>query len=416
MREKISLKLQKSGETLAPKRVQCMSENDGSNFVPRAPRFKVADTSQTIVTITRTEEAGSPELEACLVDVSQHGTKLRVPVNLRFEEAVHLKIQVKDSELEYHGIASVRHIRSVDDDQWVVGCAIAPPLADETFSFLATTAGKERRRFRRLNIAAEATVRKQAQAEGVSAALHNLSSGGFCFSSSDQYEVGERVKLTLEDTEGKKRVVEARIAWQIDSPDGCIAGCQFNSNESYADVCACLTEQPVVPAKNRGEAERTSNLVLAVAILAMFVPPMMTLFMQANKVSASGGARAAETITEIESDEEYLSQQLNRPSDAAPVELLPDQDLVSELAKEIQELSTDSDPAESPSAIIAAENDEEPPMREWVDNTGKFRTVARLIAVTDDHVVLLKEDGKESTVPWNRLSEIDQQFARQQQR
>ena len=143
-----------------------MAANDSDNFVPRAPRFKVADTSQAVVTITRNEEPGSPELSATLVDVSQHGTKLRVPVNLRFEEAVHIKIHVKETELEYHGIASVRHIRAVDDEQWVVGCAIAPPMSDETFSFLATTAGKERRRFRRMNIAAQATVRKQAQTEG----------------------------------------------------------------------------------------------------------------------------------------------------------------------------------------------------------------------------------------------------------
>lgn len=416
------------------------------HFVPRAPRFKVADTSGLKVTIRRTEEGDQPLLDAELLDVSQHGTKIRVPVNLRFEEALQIQIQVPGKELEYHGIASVRHIRAIDEEHWIVGCAIAPPLTDETFSFLATTAGKERRRFRRLNIAAEATVRRQGQTEGIPAALHNLSSGGFCFSTTDHYEVEEHVQLTLEDNDGKTRVIEARICWQVDSPDGSIAGCQFMSSESYADLCACLTEQPVLAAGPHVAVERTSNLVLTAAVLAMFVPPMMTLMMQANKVSAKDAeSPAAELIvddhpeTSDESsviaeasilDEELLtalaaeSQQLaaEEPSSEGIADQPVDEpaDVALEPSASTNEITEVSD--EAPAETIATETvttetvatDEPAQLREWVDNTGKYRTLATLVEVTDEHVVLLKPDGKESKVPWRRLSEADQEFARSQ--
>ncbi len=392
-----------------------MAQDTENSFVPRAPRFKVADTSQINVAIKRTGEGNSEPLPAELLDVSQHGAKLRVPVNLRFEEALQLEIDVLDSEIEYRGIASVRHIRAVDDEHWVVGCAIAPPLSDETFSFLATTAGKERRRFRRMNIAAEALVRRQAQAEGVSAALHNLSSGGFCFSSADHYEVGERVQLSLVDNEDNSRVVEARICWQVDSPDGSIAGCQFTSNESYADLCACLTEQPVVASRNRGQAAPTSKLVLTAAVLAMFVPPIMTLLMQSNKVAAGGAPREV-GLAEVEAP----STESVTPSSTANNQ--PDNEVLQELVRESLGLASENDPDESIAQVEASSHqhaaDEEAPIeqaaavREWVDNTGKYRTLAKLIEVTDEHVVLLKPDGKQSKVPWNRLSLTDQEFAR----
>ncbi|MEM8945014.1 MAG: PilZ domain-containing protein [Planctomycetota bacterium] len=395
-----------------------MNRSEESGFTPRAPRFKVANAEQIDVTILRTEEGDTEPVSATLIDVSQHGTKLRVPVNLRFEEALQLQITVPDAEIEYRGIASVRYIRAVDEEHWVVGCAVAPPLSDETFSFLATTAGQERRRFRRLNIAAEATVRRQGQTDGTAASLHNLSSGGFCFSSTDHYESGERVQLTINGNDGDQRMIEARICWQVDSADGSIAGCQFSSSASYAELCACLTEQPVLASNGRVAEEPTSKLVLTAAVLAMFVPPMMTLMLQANKVSANAGEnpvvasmtddRAVELPASAESrDGEFDDHPREEPADA---------DLLALLIAESQALdvleSPESAAATAPMEPSTEAPTEVPTEREWVDNTGKYRTVAELVEVTDEHIVLLKPDGKQSKVPWHRLSEVDQAFAR----
>jgi hypothetical protein len=47
------------------------------------------------------------------------------------------------------------------------------------------------------------------------------------------------------------------------------------------------------------------------------------------------------------------------------------------------------------------------PQREWIDNSGQFRVLARLLLVLEDKVRLLKESGRTTTVPVNRLSAAD---------
>jgi hypothetical protein len=51
--------------------------------------------------------------------------------------------------------------------------------------------------------------------------------------------------------------------------------------------------------------------------------------------------------------------------------------------------------------------------RQWVDNTGTFRTEGRLIKIADDHIKLLKSNGKTCTVPMDRLSDEDSEYVRQ---
>jgi hypothetical protein len=52
--------------------------------------------------------------------------------------------------------------------------------------------------------------------------------------------------------------------------------------------------------------------------------------------------------------------------------------------------------------------------REWIDNTGQYKTRGRLIAFLDGHVRLLKENGRTTTVPLVRLSENDLDFVNRQ--
>jgi hypothetical protein len=53
-------------------------------------------------------------------------------------------------------------------------------------------------------------------------------------------------------------------------------------------------------------------------------------------------------------------------------------------------------------------------MREWTDNTGHYHVVARLVSVTDTHVRLFKENGRYTTVPFERLSQADLAFVQNQ--
>ena len=46
-------------------------------------------------------------------------------------------------------------------------------------------------------------------------------------------------------------------------------------------------------------------------------------------------------------------------------------------------------------------------VRTWVDNTGQYETVGRLIVIADDFVRLLKSNGKTCTVSNDRLCKAD---------
>jgi SLA1 Homology Domain 1 (SHD1) protein len=50
------------------------------------------------------------------------------------------------------------------------------------------------------------------------------------------------------------------------------------------------------------------------------------------------------------------------------------------------------------------------PARLWTDNSGQFRVTGRLILILDGKVRLLKETGRTTTVPLDRLSSEDREY------
>ncbi|MEL6896212.1 MAG: SHD1 domain-containing protein, partial [Planctomycetota bacterium] len=52
-------------------------------------------------------------------------------------------------------------------------------------------------------------------------------------------------------------------------------------------------------------------------------------------------------------------------------------------------------------------------VRNWVDNTGAYSVRGRVILITDAFVRLRKSNGRNCTVPMNRLSESDAQYVQQ---
>jgi hypothetical protein len=95
---------------------------------------------------------------------------------------------------------------------------------------------------------------------------------------------------------------------------------------------------------------------------------------------------------------------------AAPSEV---EELFSEPGdKAGQSVSNESAPA--PAVIPEPVAPAEIPLRLWTDNTGKHQVWGRLVTVTATHVRLLKETGKHTTVPFERLSRSDLAFVRNQ--
>jgi hypothetical protein len=50
------------------------------------------------------------------------------------------------------------------------------------------------------------------------------------------------------------------------------------------------------------------------------------------------------------------------------------------------------------------------PARKWVDDTGNYTVFGRLVVIGDDHVRLLKKNGRYCTVPMGRLSQADREY------
>jgi len=68
-------------------------------------------------------------------------------------------------------------------------------------------------------------------------------------------------------------------------------------------------------------------------------------------------------------------------------------------------VETRTDPAEAAASP--------PALRTWTDSTGKFKVRARFVKLADGTVHFLREDGREATVPLERLSEADQMLAKE---
>jgi hypothetical protein len=104
-----------------------------------------------------------------------------------------------------------------------------------------------------------------------------------------------------------------------------------------------------------------------------------------------------------------LFKETSEPTAPAPDAAAPVADPAGEPKKqEVDDLFSDPAPADK-----STSNDPNA-MREWIDNTGNYRVVARLVSVSDTHVRLLKENGRYTTVPFERLSQADLAFVQNQ--
>jgi hypothetical protein len=53
------------------------------------------------------------------------------------------------------------------------------------------------------------------------------------------------------------------------------------------------------------------------------------------------------------------------------------------------------------------------PARRWTDNTGHFQVTGRLLLILEGQVRLLKETGRTTTVPLDRLSAVDRAYVQE---
>ena len=72
------------------------------------------------------------------------------------------------------------------------------------------------------------------------------------------------------------------------------------------------------------------------------------------------------------------------------------------------------DPFADPPAAGKQAAAEEPAMRAWTDDTGEYEIHGKLVKIMPTKVRILKDTGKYTTVPMDRLSQTDFQYVQQQ--
>ena len=123
------------------------------------------------------------------------------------------------------------------------------------------------------------------------------------------------------------------------------------------------------------------------------------LFKETDEKPKAATLEASPVSTISQELEKELEDLFSEPADASPVAAAP-----APRQQESARVETQSQPtagSESPSG-----------MRTWTDNTGNYRVRARLVVVGQRHVRLLKDNGRYTTVPMERLSHDDLAFVR----
>lgn len=330
------------------------------------PRFSVGPEQGAHVTVSRMNSEHPADTGVELVDISRHGVKLRLPESPRFEQSLRLQVDVPNLGVHYDGIALVRNLRNDGDEGWLVGCSMDPPFSDAHYTQLAVASGMDRRDTPRQSISITATIQRQMETTTHEATLVNLSPGGVCVWSTRDFDAGDRLRISVVNADEEISVVEVRVCWRLDAPDGYVAGCRFENRSGFPKIEACChqpTPQPVEPPQ---EAPRSaSQIVLVAAVMAMALPPAITLLLQTG--TAEAVVEPAVTVEAVESPE-----------------------------------------AESCWHRV-------PSQREWTDNTGQHQTIATLLDAQNDVALLRKVNGRWSKVPFSRLSPLDVLYIKQWQ-
>jgi hypothetical protein len=343
-------------------------------YVKREQRFSVEDLKQLQVVIRRIGEDDGKEFFADLVDISRRGLKIQVPICIGFAEELHVLIKSIKNEVEYEGICIARHMRSVSDGIWEVGCSLEPELSDEVINFVVGVSGKERRGSPRISLTQAAELKRQGQVDGVQVTIRNISLGGYCLHIPEEHDVGEKVKLQLEDPDGNEHSIAGRIRWQNKVEDGYLIGCSFVDSNSHLVLLSCLH-------KTRFE-ESMNWWVIAAALFAMFLPPAVSLMMstdgqarQSNSSAVaslagpnSATASDAQAATKETSNQDWIAKTpekpgtRNQPKKPTEVVFAPSSPDVGELEPRVDPVSEQK--PTKPAEVVAAPEKLEPSINE----------------------------------------------------
>ena len=282
-----------------------------TEFIKREQRFSLDDLHGVNVIVRRVDGTDTEEIPAKLLDFSRNGIKLRLPVNVQFEERLLVRIEFDNSSLSYLGEACVRHMRSDDGNKtFQVGCRVEPAIPNCVIEYLAENSGKERRTAQRTAIQVDAILIRQGNVEESIARVLNYSEGGFSAWVPSEHAVNEGIRLKIMNPHGESKTISGRILWQEPARDGGYRiGCRFTEVKSYEKLLTCV---PVpLPLYQRIAIEdKVKWYVIAAALLALLLPPSISLLLQSNDEQPAVAKAGTQTVQTQEFAESKTSLQL----------------------------------------------------------------------------------------------------------
>ncbi len=209
------------------------------------------------VVLDRTVEAliqrGSDESEETvageLLDLSQGGMQVCLPIYLKFSEVIGVRIVVPEADVEFDVTAKVCWIRPTEDNKCLVGCSFTPKISDAPVERLAAFGVINRRRHFRKASRIAAVARWGLDAEASSVQILDYSEGGFCMVSDRPSTVGATVSVDVDAPDGEAAPISARVCWQVERDGRYFLGCSTKSVYDYQrlhDLCS-KTTAGVVP-------------------------------------------------------------------------------------------------------------------------------------------------------------------------
>ena len=244
----------------------------------RSARYSVDRPDAVIVQLRYRLHETVEVLDAQLADISAYGMKLRTSVAVPLKETVQVQLSLTSGAVDVSLDGEVCWARPKDEKYWWLGISLVAPISDEILDQMAAYEIVDRRRDRRLRVAADAKARFELESETFDVKVLDLSQGGFSLLAPKTGQVGDRLLLIVNPNQLSSAPVLGRICWTRDEGERHVYGCEFITSSAAATVRAGLAHRSgeLEPPDDHPDgplftSRRTLALVAGIACVAMLV-------------------------------------------------------------------------------------------------------------------------------------------------
>ena len=216
----------------------CLNVNSGER---RDVRYEINGGQRALLTVFPEDYRCEPQvLTAQLLNLSQNGARLSVPVELPLSRSLRLHLAIEEFALMFYLRAEVCWSAPRDQGGWEIGCCLNPGIPSTLFAVLAKGGRLDRRHAARYKDGRKLLAIREIDGEKHEVTLRDYSGGGFCALAQHAGTPGERIHIFVDGPE--RRMIVAKIQWQMTLDDRYLLGCTYlNKNDSpfLLEASAC---------------------------------------------------------------------------------------------------------------------------------------------------------------------------------